>query len=372
MNKTVVNMSIVSVVLNNNIQTMKFPIKLWKIINECNTGAIRWSDKGKSILIDYIIFQDEYLGCCKSLFKTRNITSFVRQLNLYGFRKVTSHYRDPSCNLQNPNIHEFLHSYFQFGRPDLLINVFRKTLNQTKLNRKDRIRQLTSDKENILPILKPFVMYSSNETPKTTLNEVFDPMENIIDPLMIIKKEMTDKVTMIKQETSFCQLNKQPSQRLLDARNALRVALEKVSDQMKNKTLANEDNMLMDIMTIQNGNNENEDVPELSLLELQPDEMWDDRTSLASGDDFTFQLPTIYRDMEGWIAEDLMFSESANGDLSLPPVAGAPDIQLMELQTQIKELSDEQESAAVSVQQLLDYMASMAPGDKVRHLLDPK
>nr|CAD7569907.1 unnamed protein product [Timema californicum] len=335
MNKTVVNMSIVSFVLNNNIQTMKFPIKLWKIINECNTGAIRWSDKGKTILIDYIIFQDEYLGCCKSLFKTRNITSFVRQLNLYGFRKVTSHYRDPSCNLQNPNIHEFLHSYFQFGRPDLLINVFRKTLNQTKLNRKNRIRQLTSDKENILPILKPFVMYSSNETPKSTLNEVFDPMENIIDPLMIIKKEVTtDKVTMIKQETSFCQLTKQPSQRLLDARNALRVALEKVSDQMKNKTLANEDNMLMDIMTIQNGNNEN--------------------------------------DMEGWIAEDFMFPESANGDLSLPPVAGAPDIQLMELQTQIKELADEQESAAVSVQQLLDYMASMAPGDKVRQLLDPK
>nr|CAD7399312.1 unnamed protein product [Timema poppensis] len=151
--------------------------------------------------------------------------------------------------------------------------------------------------------------------------------------------------------------------------NALRVALEKVSDQMKNKTLANEDHMLMDIMTIQN---ENEDVPELSLLELQQDEMWDDRTSLASGEDFTFQLPTIYRDMEGWIAEDLMFPESANGDLSLPPVGGAPDIQLMELQTQIKELADEQESAAVSVQQLLDYMASMAPGDKVRQLLDPK
>nr|CAD7446138.1 unnamed protein product [Timema bartmani] len=77
--------------------------------------------------------------------------------------------------------------------------------------------------------------------------------------------------------------------------NALRVALEKVSDQMKNKTLANEDTMLMDIMTIQNGNHENEDVPELSLLELQQDEMWDDRASLASGDDFTFQLPTICR-----------------------------------------------------------------------------
>ncbi|KAJ9587696.1 hypothetical protein L9F63_018876, partial [Diploptera punctata] len=112
--------------LDNVLLSLRFPQKLWKIVNECKTGAIQWSNKGRTILIDYKIFQDEYLTCKKSMFKTTNINSFIRQLNLYGFRKVTSHNRDPLCNLQNPNVHEFLHDNFQSGRSDLLSEVSRK------------------------------------------------------------------------------------------------------------------------------------------------------------------------------------------------------------------------------------------------------
>ncbi|XP_012288676.1 heat shock transcription factor, X-linked member 4 [Orussus abietinus] len=128
--------------------SMRFPQKLWKIINDCKSGAIRWSKGGNSILLDYKMFQDEYLGSTNPVFKTSNITSFIRQLNLYGFRKVTSHSRDPVCNSHNPNVHEFLHDNFRVGRVDLLTRVCRKT--GRKMKRSNAIVQkseLTPEKE---------------------------------------------------------------------------------------------------------------------------------------------------------------------------------------------------------------------------------
>ncbi|XP_033325689.1 uncharacterized protein LOC117220116 [Megalopta genalis] len=118
--------------------SLRFPQKLWRIINDCETGAIRWSLGGNTILLDYKKFQEQYLDACNSIFKTKNITSFIRQLNLYGFRKVTSHNRDPICNAYNPDVHEFLHENFRGGRPDLLPRVYRKT--PGRLNHRQRIR----------------------------------------------------------------------------------------------------------------------------------------------------------------------------------------------------------------------------------------
>lgn len=119
----------------NILLSTRFPQKLWKIINECQTGSIRWSLNGTTILLDYKKFHEEYLSPPQSIFKTNNISSFIRQLNLYGFRKVTSHNRDPSCNLRNPDIHEFLHDNFNRSRADLLSKVCRKT--SGKLNKRN-------------------------------------------------------------------------------------------------------------------------------------------------------------------------------------------------------------------------------------------
>ena len=112
--------------------SMRFPQKLWKIVNDCKSGAIQWSLNGSTILLDYKKFQEEYLSAKNPIFKTSNITSFIRQLNLYGFRKVTSHNRDPTCNSNNPDIHEFSHENFRSRRPDLLAKVCRKAGNKSR------------------------------------------------------------------------------------------------------------------------------------------------------------------------------------------------------------------------------------------------
>ncbi|KAI4494124.1 hypothetical protein M0802_009278 [Mischocyttarus mexicanus] len=117
---------------DDRILSMRFPQKLWKIVNTCETGAIRWNIDGLSILLDYKKFQEEYLDGETSIFKTKNITSFIRQLNLYGFRKITSHNRDPLCSCYNPNVHEFMHEHFLAGRVELLSKVCRKTIGKNK------------------------------------------------------------------------------------------------------------------------------------------------------------------------------------------------------------------------------------------------
>ncbi|GFW73847.1 heat shock factor protein 2 [Trichonephila clavipes] len=125
---------------------MKFPEKLWLIVNDCETGAIGWGFNGETITLEYERFQEEYLDKNVGFFKTSNIASFVRQLNLYGFRK---------CNRFNEDKHEFKHPLFMKGRKDLLEYVKRKPGSSIGFNTSIRTPKSSKVKNN--------VVFSSNE-----------------------------------------------------------------------------------------------------------------------------------------------------------------------------------------------------------------
>ncbi|PKU32122.1 heat shock factor protein 5 [Limosa lapponica baueri] len=140
------------------INPSNFPAKLWQLVNSPRFRSIRWDARGEGLLIDQPLFEHELLGARPghaaglasngaNLFKTKNFTSFIRQLNLYGFRKVVA---GPAGSVAGPRpelgpgsgdgdsstgpLHHFHSPHFRRDRPELLVNLKRLTsANKAKL-----------------------------------------------------------------------------------------------------------------------------------------------------------------------------------------------------------------------------------------------
>ncbi|CAM9532571.1 unnamed protein product [Discosporangium mesarthrocarpum] len=90
-----------------------FPRKLYKILSEEDPNIIAWADSGRSFqLLDQDAFVEEIMS---RFYRHQKLTSFQRQLNLYGFKKQT----------QGPLTGHYCHPSFQRDRPELLENVRR-------------------------------------------------------------------------------------------------------------------------------------------------------------------------------------------------------------------------------------------------------
>ncbi|KAJ6615175.1 HSF-type DNA-binding-domain-containing protein [Mycena sp. CBHHK59/15] len=86
---------------------------------------ISWTELGTSFVVSNVgEFSRSILG---SHFKHNNFSSFVRQLNMYGFHKIN---RTPRAQRTTSDAQtwEFSHHKFLRGRPDLLDEIKRKAL----------------------------------------------------------------------------------------------------------------------------------------------------------------------------------------------------------------------------------------------------
>ena len=75
---------------NNASFGLTFPRKLWRIVEDAAFTSVHWNDKGDMVVIESDLFQMEVLERrgMDQICETDSIKSFIRELNLYGFRKI--------------------------------------------------------------------------------------------------------------------------------------------------------------------------------------------------------------------------------------------------------------------------------------------
>eukprot|EP00292_Cryptomonas_paramecium_P009891 CAMPEP_0113691950 /NCGR_PEP_ID=MMETSP0038_2-20120614/18782_1 /TAXON_ID=2898 /ORGANISM="Cryptomonas paramecium" /LENGTH=271 /DNA_ID=CAMNT_0000613745 /DNA_START=340 /DNA_END=1152 /DNA_ORIENTATION=+ /assembly_acc=CAM_ASM_000170 len=92
-----------------------FIVKLCEMLNdETGHGLVRWGDQGRSIVVDDPNGFSQIM--LPRYFKHRNFPSFVRQLNLYGFRKMS----------QETSKFEYQHELFVRGQEQAMRDIKRR------------------------------------------------------------------------------------------------------------------------------------------------------------------------------------------------------------------------------------------------------
>ncbi|CAG9760361.1 unnamed protein product [Ceutorhynchus assimilis] len=126
-----------------NIPIPAFLTKLWKIVNDPETDhLIGWRQCGNTFIIhNQAQFWYELLPL---YFKHNNMSSFVRQLNLYGFHKVSSLENCGLAEKDDVKSIQFHHPYFQRDEPELLKKIKRKP--QTS-HRNNEVQNVTGSDE---------------------------------------------------------------------------------------------------------------------------------------------------------------------------------------------------------------------------------
>ncbi|TIB43142.1 hypothetical protein E3P86_00111 [Wallemia ichthyophaga] len=105
--------------------------KLYSIVNDSDTDRyIHWSDSGDTFFVP----NPEALAreVLPRYFKHSNYSSFVRQLNMYGFNKVPHLHQGVLHDGGSSELWEFTNENFQRDKPDLLVDVHRKVSTATE------------------------------------------------------------------------------------------------------------------------------------------------------------------------------------------------------------------------------------------------
>jgi len=111
--------------------TNGFVIKVWTMVNAPEESLIQWSENGSTVMVlDVKQFAQTVLP---KYFKHNNMDSFVRQMNIYGFKKVQNITDGAMMPPEYMQI-EYENPFFVRGRFDLTKNIVRDSQKRKNKN----------------------------------------------------------------------------------------------------------------------------------------------------------------------------------------------------------------------------------------------
>lgn len=135
---------------NADSKAQEVPIflrKTFHMINTCDVNVASWGEDGLTFVVkNPIVFEKVIIP---QFFKHSKFTSFVRQLNFYGFRKIK--YSDSIrintvLEEKTANFWRFRHDNFRKGREDLLVEIKRSNSNRPSNSTSDGRVKLKASK----------------------------------------------------------------------------------------------------------------------------------------------------------------------------------------------------------------------------------
>ncbi|KAI8885221.1 hypothetical protein K501DRAFT_246341 [Backusella circina FSU 941] len=170
--------------------TNTFVHKLYNMVIDSHyQHLISWAYTGSSFIVCNIMeFSRDVLP---KHFKHNNFSSFVRQLNMYGFHKVNKSPRGHRTLAEN-QIWEFSHAKFLRNRPDLLDDIKRKSMEA------DSARRENGDLQSHIVMLQ-----SSQSDMIQQIQHLYDNFAQVIKELEETKQKQESQMETMKNMMNY-------------------------------------------------------------------------------------------------------------------------------------------------------------------------
>jgi hypothetical protein len=125
------------------------------MIDRCDQSIALWAEDGESFVVKNV--EKFATAVLPQYFKHSNFSSFARQLNFYGFRKLKAEpILTADYDARTASYVRFYHEYFQSGKPELLVNIKRAT--KGDVQSKDEVDQLRNELHTSIENTNQFTM----------------------------------------------------------------------------------------------------------------------------------------------------------------------------------------------------------------------
>lgn len=193
------------------ITVPSFPLKAYEIVSDPeNSKVVRWTEEGDAFIItNKNAFSDQVLP---KYFKHKNLSTFIRQLNIYGFKK-TKYKNEEHC---------FAHK--DFRRDDKLLL--------------KRMKRKTNKKQNDV---KSQSSVESTTISRNEVNQMFEKLSSRIDEqdskisqLVQANKEFKNSVLALYSQLEKSKEREKKMEKLLSDRQMNVLLDSKMNEQLEN------------------------------------------------------------------------------------------------------------------------------------------